>query len=450
MPSKRTLSRVVAVIAAAAIAASTFALPALAADPTAAPVGVGTPQPPYPPGVAPSQFPVDVVGAVGRINFAVSPLVVETNFATKTGQLNVYNHGQYETAFSIVCYTYTLDDAGNTVIVADPTGIAAWFRFTDPTFILEPGTGTTLPFTVIVPPDATPGDHFVGVRITAQATDKAIASMPSTGGAFQLKTPAAVQVLVVNRVPGQLINKITAAISVPSFSFVTNNEFDFTAKLHDDGNTAVILSGGTQKANYSDRNTPSLTLSGGLPLLNSDVTLWNVGADGTPSDFHLLPGTGRDNIISWTGIPIIAHYDYTYTIPGSAADNRQAITVKGSFWVVNVVMLGILLAVLFLLVVLLVFWRWRTIRGRAAKTTKLAIAARRQMRDKPKAAEPKAEAPAKDAPTPAQRRQAARERAKAAAAKPDGNDDAAPPEAQAEAAPKPELPTRPRGRRPAK
>ena len=376
MFSLRSLRHTAAALTIVAIAASVFILPASAVDPTptSGAAQLNTPAPPYPNGPAPSEFPVTANGAAGRLNFAVSPIQIETDFATKTGNFRVDNHSQFETIFTVVCYTYTLTDTGITQMIPDPTNIAGWFQFTQPTFILEAGTGTTVPFTVTIPPDAAPGDHFVGVQITGQATDKAVASMGTSNG-FIMRTPAAVQVIIIDRVPGQLTSKITASLNVQPFSFVTGGSFDFVTRLHDDGNTAVLLSGGSAANNYADRNTPTITLTGGIPFLNSNKTIYAVNTDGSPADFRLLPGTGRNQVISWTDIPIIAHYDYTFTLPGSVADNRQAVTIHGSFWVVNVIFLAIAIVVLFILIALIAFWRWQGRHNRAGKATKLAVAA---------------------------------------------------------------------------
>jgi hypothetical protein len=378
MFSLHSLRHTAAALTIITIAASVLILPVSAVDPTPAPTPgtaqLGTPAPPYPNGPAPSEFPVPANGTPGRLNFAISPLQIETDFATKTGNFRVDNHSQFETIFTVVCYTYTLTDTGITQIIPDPTNIAGWFQFTQPTFILEAGTGTTVPFTVTIPPDAAPGDHFVGVQITGQATDKAVASMGASGG-FQMRTPAAVQVLIIDRVPGQLTSKITASLNVQPFSFVTGGSFDFVTRLHDDGNTAVLLSGGSPANNYTDRNTPTITLTGGIPFLNSDKTIYAINNDRSPADFRLLPGTGRNQVLSWTDIPIIAHYDYAFTLPGSVADNRQAVTIHGSFWVVNVIELAIAIVVLFILIALIAFWRCQGRHNRAGKATKLAVAA---------------------------------------------------------------------------
>lgn len=80
-------------------------------------------------------------------------------------------------------------------------GTGEWLSFTDQDIYLEPDESLTLPFTVTVPDDATPGHHIAGLVVEAKPDDST-ATNTDGDAQFQVNVIRRVGVAVVVDVPG--------------------------------------------------------------------------------------------------------------------------------------------------------------------------------------------------------------------------------------------------------
>jgi hypothetical protein len=307
----------------------------------------------------------------------------------RSGSFAVYNAGDVEMTVTASAFDLTVDANGHRTPTADPValGAAAWLTIDEPTFTLKPNGSRTVAFSATVPKEASPGDHFAGIKVLGRLSDAASARLQAQlGSGTSVQSQIEFPVTVVVRVPGEVKNDLkpgdgTGGLLSPFFNS-WGGDIEFAPRIVNDGNVAAIWSPTAGKINSLDDlvpMVPTLRLVNRLSFFGGDALLFE-GRTGEKGDINVsqiivLPGESKTLRFLLKDPPLISMYDYTFTLPGSdpvaavgmTGDGRPAVTATGSVTVVNFekVALWIVLpiVVVLLLIAFLLFWRWRQRRN---------------------------------------------------------------------------------------
>jgi hypothetical protein len=246
-----------------------------------------------------------------------------TNLSKATVSFNVYGTDAYNTptgAFDLLAFD------------RHPIDIGSWIHFAQPIVTIAAGKSLAVPFNVVLPPTATPGDHAGGVVVS-------LASNSSTPG-VNLDSRVAVRVYL--RVPGDL--RPSLAVTAVSANYHGKN---------------VPFADGSATMSYTVTNPGNIRL-------RSKVTLEIKNAFGqtlaklTPPDLpELLPSGTASFKASFTGIPAEGPLTANVTLapyPDPLQPIGQkvpTVTKSGYFWAMP---WTLLLIILLLLVILIGAW----------------------------------------------------------------------------------------------
>ena len=222
----------------------------------------------------------------------------------------------------------------------DPVeGIGAWIHLGHSAVTVPPHTNVDIGFLIVVPPDATPGDHVGG--IVAEQT----VGTQSKHGNVPVTVIQAVGVRVLGRVQGPLTPKLTVAPPTLTVHSSTGTYFggsaDAVASVH------VVNSG-------------NVVLTPVAHLIVSDS--FGTVAHRTIPIGPLLPGQSVTTHGAITGIEARGHLVTKVSV---AAAGAHAVSATSSQWLIPWALVGLVLAVVLLVVFLVVRW-WRRRRRRAA------------------------------------------------------------------------------------
>ncbi len=332
-------------------------------------------------GDAPAQWSVETSGSAGpdgRASFA---------YATQPGTqisdtVAITNRGTTAETFSLYA-TDAINDfqTGQFSLLpgrAKPTDSGAWITLAESTVTLQPGIQARVPFTMLVPTDATPGDHTAGIvaSVLKPSTDKKGKSitLDQRVGArvyLDIAGPVAPKVAVVGLVSGFTSpwNPFGAGSAGVDYAISNqgNARVDVSSTLSLDGpfgihiasiplGRAVNLLPG--QAEHVHRTTP------GVPPL---LLLW--------STVRLTPRAPTDTIAASS----LRHADGSPATPRPAAEYRAvtASTLTGAVPVTLLLVLLVLLAIVLLVVRYVRFTRERMYEAIDAATAE-ALAARQE------------------------------------------------------------------------
>lgn len=334
---RRVLSALgAAVLLAASLAATTIVAPAAIADdgdqPAAATVGVAT-------------RPAGGDGRPdGRTRFSysadpgqtVSDQVLVGNTGTERQDFTVYATD----AFNGQDGTFSLLPTADV-----PTSVGAWLRFDNGAdriqFSLEPDEVRLLPFTMVVPADATPGDHVGGL----------VASVIEEGQQVSLDRRVATSIFA--RVSGDLQPQLSITSYSASYEGDWWNPFGGSVRLRytvtNPGN--VALAANITSGVRTWLGIPATGERGGsIPvLLPGNTASYDFTVDGVGQWFYLNPGT--------TVNPFVESPDAALQLPVTAVSRDTVVFAVP--WTV------LLLVVVLVAVILLVRWRRRREEARA-------------------------------------------------------------------------------------
>lgn len=288
----------------------------------------------------PSLRPVPVTAAEGDLGALLAPVpALITGTADTGGQIRVDNVATIDQVYAISVQDYSLD-ANSRPIQAPPDfpyGSAAWYVFEDIEFVLPPGTSRDVKFTLDVPADAVPGDHFAALTVLVRA-----AQPPSSGSGTTVKSQLVFQIRLQHRIPGAEPREPRVLLDAePGIGSV-----HFSARVTNDGNTVVT---------HQFEPFPTLQLTSTLPFADASrptaLTL-----DG----FYVPPQSERLISLTWDDPPLIGAYHAVLTLP--AVDGLPAVSAETSFVVIDWLRLGLLAAGLVVGLALLVVAARRTRR----------------------------------------------------------------------------------------
>ncbi|QNE47660.1 hypothetical protein F1C58_12625 [Glaciihabitans sp. INWT7] len=276
------------VFAALLLALAPFAaVPALAASP--APGASAAAADPITWSVKPSD---DSKGARAAFGYATDPGTQVNDTVV------VINSGKVSADFAVYAADAINDrETGDLSLVARATkssDLGAWITLDVATLHLEPGTQATIPFTMLVPSDASPGDHSAGI----------VASSTTTG------TSKGQTVLVDQRVGARINLRVSGAVSprVTATGFVTS----FTPSLNP-------FAPGTVDVDYSVANRGNIRLDIGQKLNVVGPFGIPLGEVSPPTVHNLLPGQSAHIVSRMSGVGALLLAWSTVTLsPGPA------------------------------------------------------------------------------------------------------------------------------------
>lgn len=281
----------------------------------------------------------------------LSDALVVSNYSPDPLTLSVYGADGFMT-----------DDGQLDIVTAgtESTQLGAWVAFEAESLVLQPGETTTVPFTVSVPADATPGDYAGGV-VTSLLVQEA------TGVSVDRRLGSRMHV----RVAGDLAPRV----SIDNLDVSTS------------GGVLGVITAAPATVSFTVTNTGNTRLAAGHVVELSGP--WGLGSASVPQTElpEMLPGTSVDKTVEVDGVrPLVrltaevrvAGEPIAPAIPGSAADagagdaDGPAVEASASetVWAVP----WLLVAVVALVIAALVLWPVRRRRRRAAEQARIDAA----------------------------------------------------------------------------
>ncbi len=215
-------------------------------------------------------------------------------------------------------------------------GIGAWIRLAHSSVIVPSHASVAIPFVIVVPSDATPGDHVGG--IVAEETT----GTPSSIGSVPINVVQAVGVRVLGRVRGPLVARV--AVRSPDVAIKRS-----MASLFGASTDAVVT------VRVENRGNVVLTPVAHLKLTGA----FGTGATRTFSVGPLLPG---ESVTRRYTVSVGAIGNVEAQLSVAATGTHSSATT--SQWSVPWGLVAIVVVILLLVVLTLV--RWRRRRHRAA------------------------------------------------------------------------------------
>ncbi|MFB6398553.1 WxL protein peptidoglycan domain-containing protein [Polymorphospora lycopeni] len=307
-------------------------LPALLA---AALVGVPTPvaaaPEPSSPATAPTDSgitwavqPSDATGPTGRSYFVydaspgqrIDDQIAVRNLGRTPLTLNLYGTDAFTTA-----------DGSFGLLPASqpPTGVGTWATIATRQVVVPAGRHVVVPFQLIVPADATPGDHAGGLiaSVTAAGT---------TADGQRVNVDRRVAARIYLRVAGPL----TPALQIETLRVTSHLPLN-------------PLDRGTVEVRYRLRNTGNVRIAGMAHVGVDGPLRWKLARTGTVDVPELLPGGVTEVTERITGLPAAGRLDVAVTVTPSTMDvPLPAVTRTHGVWAVPWVLLvlGLLAAAL--------------------------------------------------------------------------------------------------------
>lgn len=282
------MNRLIRLLAAAAIALSAVA-PVAAASPSPAPLEDS--QLPIPPSEMLETTPITVIG--GRIGASVVPSsLIFTNVDDTGGIVKIGNPSDQLIRISIAARDYTIDAAGEVAI--DSEGLptlgnpayqytsADWYKFSYTEFLLPAGRIVKLPFELVVPPSALPGDHTAALIVLARRAD--IGSGSTGSGGASAVSQYRFLVRLQHRVAGAQL--IAPRVSVRA-EVDGSNRIDFVATVDNLGTTVLDY-----KPYKEGDPVPVFRIR---PAAGGDV----LREFALPKGFYILPEANRIIPVTW-------------------------------------------------------------------------------------------------------------------------------------------------------
>ena len=197
--------------------------------------------------------------------------------------VTVYNLGNVPLIFSVYATdAFNNDDGTFSVLPGDkkPTDVGTWFTLDQNLISVPPGQQTTIPFTLEVPRDATPGDH-VGAVLAASPTK----GTGDSGETITLDRRTGTRLFV--RVAGPLRPELA----------ITNMESDYDQGVNSFDGTTTVKFRVENRGNVRMNGNPVVEVGGPLGALSKTVKL--------PAISELLPGEHADLSVHVTGVPAL-------------------------------------------------------------------------------------------------------------------------------------------------
>ncbi len=279
--------------------------------------------------------------------------------------LVIANHGDEDLTLAVYAADgYTTDSGQFDIDTRDVegSGIGAWVGVETETVTIAAGESATVPFTVDVPENATPGDYAGGI-VTSLAQDSAAA-----GVSVDRRLGIRMEV----RVSGDL---------VPSMA-VEDVQVSYAGGLNP-------FSGGEATVSYTIRNTGNAIVSANQAASISGPFGWfAVDAAEIASPPELLPGESwHQEVVVADVAPLVVLTGAVTLIPlvtdaSGSTTALEPITASGIGWAVPWTILGVLVVVVLALVLIPRILRRRSDRRQAAEDARVDEAVARALEER--------------------------------------------------------------------
>lgn len=219
--------------------------------------------------------------------------------------------------------------------MTEGTTLAEWIEITSDAVVLAPGQSQSVPFTVRVPEDASPGGHFAAIMVGTRP--------PNNGEDFQIKTSQIVTSLFFLRISGDVIEDGMIREFRSTETFYTTPEANFELRFENKGNVHIQPQGEIKIKNMWGKER-------GIIPINHKTHFGNV-----------LPESIRKFEFAWRGElspSDIGRYSAELAL-AYGTDQRQFSTSKTYFWVVPVKPVLITLSIIGA-TLLFIFWAVRS------------------------------------------------------------------------------------------
>ncbi|MFV2021326.1 WxL protein peptidoglycan domain-containing protein [Micromonospora sp. LOL_023] len=229
-----------------------------------------------------------------------------------TDYVGISNLGDQEQTFTVYGTDgFLTDDGAFALLPADQpaTDVGTWIHFDQQEYAIPAGERRDIPFRLVVPANATPGDHTGGVI-------GSVAQLGTDANGQQINVDQRVAARIYLRVDGP----VRPAISVESMSITYDNPVNPLG----DGDVVVT---------YQVRNTGNIRIGGTGAVLLDGPFGWNL-ARTDPVDLpELLPGSAFTVAERITGVPPVLRLTGTIDLaPVTVDEALPPVTRTASVW----------------------------------------------------------------------------------------------------------------------
>ena len=207
--------------------------------------------------------------------------------------------------------------------------LAEWITISDEAFVIPSESGQSIPLSINIPDDASPGGHYAAIMIGTKPLQ--------SDGSLHVQTAQVVTSLFFVRVAGEVIEKGAVRTFQAGSSFVDVPEINFEVRFENKGNVHLQPQGEIVITNMWGKER-------GIIPINKQTHFGNV-----------MPNSIRKFNFAWKGeksITDIGRYKASLAL-AYGADARQFATQETTFWIVPIkpvlLVLGSLFAILFLI-----------------------------------------------------------------------------------------------------
>ena len=189
--------------------------------------------------------------------------------------------------------------------------LAEWFTITKEAVLIPREQSTEVPFSVLVPNDASPGGHFAAILVGTKPL------VPESGQA-KVQTAQVVTSLFFARVAGDIVEKGDIREFITTDSFLSSPEATFGLRFENKGNVHLQPQGEIKILNMWGQER-------GIIPINQTSQFGNV-----------LPDSIRNFTFSWKGewsVTDIGRYTALVNL-AYGTEARQFATAETSFWVI--------------------------------------------------------------------------------------------------------------------
>lgn len=198
-------------------------------------------------------------------------------------------------------------------LAGDQDALANWVTVSNPTVTVPHGGAADVPFSIVVPPNASPGGHYAGILIgTGSPTPQP--------GVSQVGVSSFVSALIFVQVSGNLVESANITQFSTSKSSYQTPDIQFAVRVENDGNVHVRPVGMIQIYNAFGKQR------GEVPINETG----NLG--------YVLPSSSREFDVEWLGQPSLLDIGpYTAVLSLAYGENgTKSISRTIGFWILPI------------------------------------------------------------------------------------------------------------------
>ncbi len=285
--------------------------------------------------------------AQAALSVTVTPPLIQLTIGRGenwASSLKVVNTNPYEVTYYAQVMDFSAEGEGGAasltpVVSGASIGLASWVDVSDEPVIVPAGSSAEVPFTVNIPPGASPGGHYAAILVGTQPPKA------STSGA-SVAVSTLVSSLLFVRIEGDVVERGRIREFTTERELYQNSEASFSLRFENTGNTHLLPRGLVTIYNMWGKER------GVLPI-NESSSFGNV-----------LPQSIRKFEFAWKGdmtISDIGRYSAVATLSYGEGE-KQSASATAYFWVVPVVPVASVLGSILAFILIIVWMIRRYIR----------------------------------------------------------------------------------------